>query len=148
MDLKALLIDRFGLDPNVAHAEPVLHAAGVADRCRVVGGSFFDAVPDGGHAYVLKNTLFNWDDDQATAILRTCRRAMGPTGTLLVVDPVLAGPNEGEQVKFIDINMLVVATGQVRTSEEYAALFARAERNRTQDGEVVGQLSQSSRPHS
>jgi hypothetical protein len=26
----------------------------------------------------------------------------------------------------MDINMLVVATGQVRTSAEYAALFARA----------------------
>jgi hypothetical protein len=116
----------FDLPHVVAHAEPFLRAAGVAARCRVVGGDFFEAVPDGGDAYVLKNTLFNWDDDQATAILRTCRRAMGPTGTLLVVDPVLAGPNEGEQVKFIDINMLVVATGQVRTSEEYAALFARA----------------------
>jgi SAM-dependent methyltransferase len=116
----------FDLPHVIAHAQPVLRAAGVADRCRVVGGDFFEAVPDGGDAYVVKNTLFNWDDDRAMAILRTCRRAMGPAGTLLVLDPVLAGPNEGEQVKFMDINMLVVATGQVRTPEEYAALFARA----------------------
>jgi hypothetical protein len=110
----------------VARAEPVLRAAGVADRCRVVGGSFFEAVPDGGDAYVLKATIFNWDDDHATTILTTCRRAMGPTGTLLVVDPILDPPNEGGERKFIDINMLVNTAGQVRTPEEYAALFAGA----------------------
>ena len=34
----------------VSGAAPLLERAGVADRCRVVGGSFFDAVPEGAEA--------------------------------------------------------------------------------------------------
>ena len=55
----------------------------MAGRCEVVGGSFFEAVPAGGDVYLLKFIVHDWDDAQATAILRTCRRAMardGPAG--------------------------------------------------------------------
>jgi hypothetical protein len=114
--------------PNVvAHADPVLRAAGVAHRCQVVGGNFFEAVPRGGDAYILKNVLGNWDDDRAVAILRACRRAMGPRGTLLAIQVVLGPPNEGDRGKFTDVNMLVMEAGQQRTPEEFAALFASAE---------------------
>ena len=52
----------------------------MADRCAVVGGSFFEAVSDGGDVYLLKSIVHDWDDAQATTILRACRRAMGPAG--------------------------------------------------------------------
>ena len=52
----------------VAKAAPVLEAAGVADRCEVVAGDFFDAVP-AADAYLLKSILHDWDDAEATAIL-------------------------------------------------------------------------------
>jgi len=110
----------------VAHAEPVLRAAGVAERCEVTGGSFFDAVPDDGDAYVVKGVVLDWSDEQAAAILRACRRAIRPSGRLLVIEPVLGPPNEGALQTFADLVMLVVPGGQVRTSEELAALFARA----------------------
>jgi hypothetical protein len=96
----------------VAGAEPVLRAAGVVERCDVVGGSFFDAVPDDGDAYVVKNVVVDWGDEQAVAILRACRRAMGPTGMLLVIEPVLGAPNEGTFEKFADLIMLVVPGGR------------------------------------
>jgi SAM-dependent methyltransferase len=70
---------------DMAHG--VLQAAGVADRCRVVSGSFFEAVPDGGDAYLLKAVLHDWDDEAALAILRVCRRAVAPGRVLLVVEP-------------------------------------------------------------
>ena len=41
----------------VALARPVLEAAVVAEQCEVVAGSFFDAVPGGGDAYLLKYIL-------------------------------------------------------------------------------------------
>ena len=41
----------------VAAAPPVLESFGVLDRCRIVGGSFFDDVPGGGDAYVLKSVI-------------------------------------------------------------------------------------------
>lgn len=110
----------------VAGCAEVLATAGVADRCDVIGGSFFEAVPEGGDAYVLKAILHDWEDAEATVILRTCRRAMGPAGTLLVVERVVGGPNEEAATKFSDLNMLVMPGGRGRTLEEFAALFSTA----------------------
>jgi hypothetical protein len=60
--------------PHVAeHAHELLRRAGVEARCRVVLGSFFDTVPAGGDAYVLKHVVHDWPDEQAIAILRSCR---------------------------------------------------------------------------
>ena len=71
--LRGILFDQ----PHVIEgARPTLDAAGVADRCELVGGSFFEAVPTGGDAYILRNIIHDWEDDQAVAILTNCRRAM------------------------------------------------------------------------
>jgi O-methyltransferase domain len=43
-------------------ADPVL--AAVADRVDIVAGSFFDAVPPGGDAYILKSIVHDWEDEQ------------------------------------------------------------------------------------
>ncbi len=110
----------------VAGAQAVLCAAGVADRCRIVGGSFFEAVPGGGDAYVLKSIIHDWEDEPSIAILRQCRRAMGDQGRLLVIERELLPPNEGPETKFSDLNMLVGPMGQERTTDEYAALYAPA----------------------
>ena len=61
----------------VSGASTIVEAASVADRCRLFSGSFFDEVPAGGDTYVLKSILHDWDDAEATAILRSCGRAMG-----------------------------------------------------------------------
>lgn len=60
-------------------------------------------------------------------ILRTCRRAMGRTGTLLVVDRVLGPPAEGADPGLSDRNMLVLPGGRERTRVEWAALLESAE---------------------
>jgi hypothetical protein len=110
----------------VAGAEHALREAGVADRCAVVGGSFFEVVPDGGDAYVLKAIVHDWDDAQATAILRTCRRAMGPDATLLLVELVIEPGNTPDPAKYMDLIMLVMLGGQERTADEFAALLDAA----------------------
>jgi hypothetical protein len=119
--LRGVLFDQ----PHVvAGAEPILQAAGVADRCQIVGGDIFEAVPGGGDAYLLKFILHDWEDVQATTILRCCRRTIAPTGGLLVIDAEIAPPNEGARNKFRDLTMLVHPGGRERTREEWAALFA------------------------
>ena len=121
--LRGVLFDQ----PHVvAAAGEVLERAGVADRCDVVGGSFFDAVPQGSDAYLLKSIVHDWEDEQARQILLNCRRALGENGTLLVVERVLAPPNEGPEGKFSDLTMLVAPGGRERTLEEYDALLASA----------------------
>jgi len=108
----------------VAGAPAVLEAAGLADRCEVVGGSFFDAVPAGADAYVLKAILHDWEDEDAVRILRSCRDAIAADGALLVVERELGAPNENPDAKLSDLNMMVGPGGRERTREEFAALFA------------------------
>jgi hypothetical protein len=85
-DVQGILFDQ----PHViATAPPVLEAAGVADRCMVVGGDFFESVPAGADAYVLKYIIHDWDDERAMAILARCRAAMAPGTALLVIEQVL-----------------------------------------------------------
>lgn len=109
----------------VARAKAELDRLGVAGRCDVVGGSFFDEVPP-GDLMLLKAILHDWDDAAARMILQNCRRAIAPGGKLLAVERVLSGPNEGPEAKFADLNMLVAVGGQERTAEEFGALFASA----------------------
>jgi hypothetical protein len=107
----------------IANADDVL--SDVADRCRVVPGSFFESLPAGGDAYVLKSIIHDWDDESSRTILRACRRATDG-GSLLVVERLIGEPNEDPATKFGDLNMLVAPGGQERTVEEFGALFAAA----------------------
>ena len=102
----------------------VVEGAVVGERCEVVGGSFFDTVPEGADAYMLKAVLHDWEDDDALAILARCRAAIPAHGALLVVERDLGAPNENADAKFSDLNMLVGVGGRERTRDEFARLFA------------------------
>jgi len=110
----------------VADAAAVLEATGVSDRCEVVAGSFFDTVPPGADAYLLKAIVHDWEDDDAVRILRNVRAAISDTGAVLVVERELGAPNENPDAKFSDLNMMVGPGGRERTHDELAALFAEA----------------------
>jgi len=97
--------------------------ANIAHRCDILAGSFFDSVPDGGDAYSLKTVLHDWEDAEAHAILCSCRRAMRQDAVLLIIERLLAGPNEGAEGKLSDLNMLVVPGGRERTEEQYSTLL-------------------------
>jgi hypothetical protein len=96
------------------------------ERGEVVGGSFFESVPAGADAYLLKWIIHDWEDAESLAILRTVRRAIPAGGSLLVVDRVLGGPNDSLDDKLADLNMLVLPGGRERSLDEFAALFAGA----------------------
>jgi SAM-dependent methyltransferase len=116
----------FDLPEVAARAGPALERAGVADRCEVVGGDFFDAVPAGGDAYLLKYILHDWPDDDARRILRRCREAMGPGSRLVVVEWLLPEPGQRGRTHLIDLNMLVLLGARERTLPELANLLASA----------------------
>jgi ornithine--oxo-acid transaminase len=46
-------------------APALLQASGVEARCEVVGGSFFEGVPPGADAYLLRAILHDWDDERS-----------------------------------------------------------------------------------
>jgi hypothetical protein len=121
----------FDLPHVVAAAEEHLTAAGVLDRSTLIGGDFFDAVPVGGDAYVLAQILHDWDDERCVTILRRCRAALRDGGKLLIVELVLPQGNEPFFGKWLDLHMLVMASGRERTAAEYEQLLQAAEFEQT-----------------
>ena len=110
----------------VANAGAVLDAAGVAERVEVTSGSFFESVPTGADAYMLRRVLHDWMDAEATEILRCVRRSMSTDDLVLVVDAVVGPPNDDPLVKFLDLMMLVSEGGRERSEPEWRALLAAA----------------------
>lgn len=122
-NLRGILFDQ----PQViAGSGPLLEQAGVADRCEVVSGSFFEAIPEGANAYLLKSIIHDWDDAEAIEILRTCRAAMTDTARLLLVEGVIRPGNEPDPTKYMDLHMLVMLGGRERTAEDFERLYAEA----------------------
>ena len=117
----------FDLPEVVERAGPRLHQLGLADRCDAVGGDFFAHVPEGADAYLLKHVIHDWNDDQAAAILRTCRRAMSPAARLLIVEgvypPRIDQSEASRGAAANDVNMLVCTGGRQRSEAEFRNLY-------------------------
>lgn len=109
-----------------AQAAGVLAEAGVTDRCETRGGSFFDEVPAGADAYLLKRILYGWDDDRAVRLLQTVRAGMKDDSRLLVLEPVLQPGNEFDVGKTYDLLLFAMAGGRVRSAEHIDELAGAA----------------------
>ena len=118
----------FELPDVAAGAGAVLAEAGVAERCEVVAGDFFDGVPVGADCYILANVLHDWDDARAAEILAGCRKAVTRHGRVLVVERLIPDdPDQAVPVLLSDINMLVLSPGgRERTNGEYGTLLRAA----------------------
>jgi hypothetical protein len=116
----------FDLPHVIERAKERIQASGLLDRCKLVSGSFFDAVPEGADAYIMRHIIHDWDEEKCLAILRNCHRAMASTSKLLVVESVIPVGNEPFLGKFLDLHMLLIPGGKERTEKEYQALFERA----------------------
>ena len=116
----------YDLPPVVANAPNLLRARNVADRVRITEGSFFDAVPGGGDAYILKNIIHDWPDDKAVHILRNVRAAAGPRATVLLVEFVIPKHDRDFAGKWVDLEMLLNLGARERTAAEYRDLLSKA----------------------
>ena len=118
--LQGIIYDR----PNVVeHARAVIARDGLTERTRVLGGDFFEAVPP-GDLLLLKFILHDWNDDQASTILRNCRKALIPGGRIAVIEMVVGAENPLAAI--FDMNMFIMSAGRERSIEEFDALFAAA----------------------
>ena len=116
----------FDLPAVVDGARERLAAEGLAERCEVAGGDFFQSVPAGGDAYVMKSIIHDWDDERSITILKNIRRAMKEGGRLLLVETVIEDGAAASFSKLSDLHMMVMTGGRERTREEFAELFRRS----------------------
>jgi hypothetical protein len=132
--------------PHVAEgARKALAEQGLQQRCKIAAGDFFQSVPEGGDAYILKSVIHDWDDARSITILKNCRRAMAPGGKLLLVELVLPARVDHSPRAQIgtgsDINMLVNIGGRERTDRDFSELFLAAGVKLTRIVPVPGSLS-------
>jgi DNA-binding Lrp family transcriptional regulator len=116
----------YDLPSVVASARPLLEKRRVADRVRIAEGSFFDTVPDGGDAYILKNIIHDWRDETALRILRNVRAAAGPQARVLLVEMVIPEHHRDFPGNWVDLEMLLNLGARERTAAEYRYLLREA----------------------
>jgi hypothetical protein len=113
--------------PQVTVHPAYLQAAGVMERCEVIGGDFFQSVPAAGNAYVLKQVLHDWNDDQSIQILQRCREAMVREGRVLTIEGVIRPGNVSDPIKDMDVLVGMGLTGgRERTEAEFRMLYEQA----------------------
>jgi O-methyltransferase domain/Dimerisation domain len=113
---------------DLQHAIEHARAAGLlpAGRSELAVGDFFESIPAGADAYVFKSIIHDWPDDKARTILQVCRRAMSSTGKLLLVELLIPPDSSPDFSKFLDLEMLAIASGRERTEDEFRQLLASA----------------------
>jgi O-methyltransferase domain/Dimerisation domain len=101
----------------------IIASVRVDKTLQLVAGNFFESVPAGGDAYLMRLIIHDWDDEKSSIVLRNCHQAMPEHGKLLLVECVLPPGNEPSITKFVDMLMLMMTGGKERTEEEYRALL-------------------------
>ncbi|WP_128925372.1 methyltransferase [Bradyrhizobium guangxiense] len=103
---------------------------GIAHRCSFIGGSFFEAIPNGADTILMKSIIHNWKDDRCKIILRKCWDALPSSGTLIIIERIMPEPvttePEDRSCVLSDLNMLRGPGGRERTEAEYRALAMSA----------------------
>ncbi|HEY6395768.1 MAG TPA: methyltransferase [Candidatus Binataceae bacterium] len=122
---RAILFDA----PHViARARKFIEERGLAARCDIVEGSFFESVPAGGAAYLLSSVVCNWDDERAGKILRNCRTAMSRRGSeLVLVEPAfLSEKAPSANAAILAVAGYAIQGSIVRTESEYRSILELA----------------------
>jgi hypothetical protein len=116
----------FDLPAVIEGAPNFIKSYGLENRIDVRTGDFFEAIPDGADAYLLKHILHDWCDEDCLRILKNIYAVAGSDTKLLIVDAVIGAGNEREFGKILDIYMLVHLRGKERTHSEWKELLNAA----------------------
>jgi hypothetical protein len=125
--LSALLTTFPGATGTLFELPEVIDAArSLLKKAMLVSGDFFQSVPQGGDAYLLKSILHDWSDEDCLKILMKCRDAMSQNSTLLIVEPLVSSLMGRDYAKVMDVYMMMITGGKERTQKEFEALLERA----------------------
>lgn len=118
----------FDLPAVAALASGRFAAAGLGGRARAVGGDMRrDPLPAGSDVLTLIRVLHDHDDEAALALLRACRAALPPGGTLVIAEPMsgFAG-SEPMSDAYLALYLLAMGSGRVRPPSRLVGMLAAA----------------------
>jgi C-methyltransferase len=126
-DLRGVLFD---LPYMIGHARERLADSGVADRCELVAGDFFEGVPGDGDVYLLNNVIHDWSDARSVEILKNCHTAMKPGTVLLIAETLYPDQFDTSLPAQIaarsDINMMINLGAKERSRTDFRSLLDQA----------------------
>ena len=116
----------FDLGHVIGRAKTGIRESGLEQRCSVIEGSFFESVPPGADAYLMRHIIHDWTDEQSIQILRNCHKVIPAHGRVLLVEFAVPAANQASLGKDADMIMLTFPGGMERTDAEYQALFEQS----------------------
>ncbi len=122
--LEGVLLER---PAAVEQARAAFAREGLQDRCDARVGDFFETVPDDVEVCILMHIIHSWDDPTSIDLLGRCREAVGPDGTVLVVEGLVVPDGRRDLTNLLDLEMLVLCgPGHERRKPEMRRLFSAA----------------------
>jgi hypothetical protein len=122
-NLQGIIVD---LEPGITATRSCLESQRVLDRCQVMAGDPFEAMPS-GDLYILKNFIHDLNDDRARVILNHCHAAATTNAKVLLVEMLVPPLNEPGLSKIVDMEALIMSDGGYeRTETQYKSLLASA----------------------
>lgn len=111
-------------------AKPFLQVFGqfrLPARVELVAGDFLADIHVEADLYLLKGVLQQWDDAEALAILRNCRKAMPGHARLIVIERLMPEhAADDPSAVMVDLHMMVVTGGRTRSLDDFRSLLAAA----------------------
>jgi hypothetical protein len=118
--MQGVLFDR----EEIVGGVPEDQFAGCDGRIAIESGSFFERVPDGCDAYIMKHIIHDWSDEHCCTILKLMRERLPANGRVLLCEMVVTDEPGPTPAKMLDIEMLLVTVGgKERTKHEFAELL-------------------------
>ncbi len=107
-------------------AEEYLGQRRLRDRLKTVVGNFLENIPPDVDLYMIKNSLWNWDDENCKIIVQNVRDAIGDNrdSRFLIIEYIIDEQN-APWTTLYDLQILNMPGGRARTIEEYMELLAR-----------------------
>jgi O-methyltransferase domain len=114
----------FDLPDVIEGSSDFLKSCGLHQRIELKGGNFFESVPEGADAYLLKHVLHDWSDENCLRILKNIHAAAKPATKVLLVEFILNDSDEPQFAKVSDLEMLVISPdGRERTRADWQNLL-------------------------
>lgn len=113
----------FDIPQALKETAATMEQYGVSDRCEILEGNFFESVPAGHDAYLMKNIAHEFSDEKLGKPLELCKQAMRPDSKLIIVDSVVSDANK-RYLEFLDLQMMLSSEyGLERTRLQFERLF-------------------------
>ena len=129
-----LSLKLFDLPPVAAQARTRFAQSDIHNEISCHGGSVFEnALPQGADVISLVRIVHDHNDDAALAILKRCREALPPGGTLLLAEP-MGREKVGDPATdaYFGLYLHAMGRGRPRTARELEALISQAGFSRCQ----------------